>query len=370
MPKLSKRIQEIEPSGIRKIFELATTSGKDFLDLSIGQPDFPAPAGLVDAGIEALRDGFSKYAPTKGLCGLRELIADKLKNKNGISAKKEEIIVTAGTSAGIFLAMSALLDPGDEVIIPDPYFVLYLETAKFLGAKPVFLDTYPDFRINPKKIASLIGPRTKLLILNSPNNPTGAVYSREELEAIAEILENKDIAVISDEIYEDFDYDGKFASFGSIYPKTITLNGFSKNYAVPGWRIGYAHADEEIIDAMARLKMYTFISAPTPAQAALARAGEIDNKKEVSAYKAKRDYVNNRLRGKFEIAEPGGAFYFFIKYPESRPDFSDELLGAGVLVVPGDVFSQRAGYFRLSFAVPDDVLKHGLEKIVTVLDKK
>jgi aspartate/methionine/tyrosine aminotransferase len=367
MPKLSKRILGIEPSGIRKIFELATSGGKEFIDLSIGQPDFPAPVCLVDAGVEALRSGMSRYAPTKGLPELRKLIAEKLKTKNGISAREDEIIVTAGTSAGIFLAMSALLDPGDEIIIPDPYFVLYLETAKFLGARAVFLDTYPDFKIDPEKLKGLISPRTKLIVLNSPNNPTGAVYSREELEKIAKVLEGSDIVVISDEIYEDFDYDGKFASFGSIYPNTITLNGFSKNYAVPGWRIGYAHANEEIIDAMARLKMYTFISAPTPAQAAIVWAGVIDNSREIEAYQKKRDLALEMLDGRFEIVRPGGAFYFFIKNPDGRPQFCDELMQAGVLVIPGDVFSQRAGYFRLSFAVPEEVLRQGLEKIIDLI---
>jgi len=243
-----------------------------------------------------------------------------------------------------------------------------------LEAKFVSLDTYPansgagqDFHIDPEKLEKLItpacagqAPKTKAILLNSPNNPTGAVYTKEELEKIADIARKNDLLVISDEIYEKFDYDNNFFSIGSIYKKTVTLNGFSKSHSITGWRVGYAHGPKEIIEAMNKLQQYTFVCSPSFAQFALAEElspeiGEIEN------YKKKRDFVYENLRDKYELNIPEGAFYAFVKIPESQKDFVNKCIKNKLLVVPGNVFSDRNDYFRISFAADDEMLKKGIE---------
>lgn len=357
---LSNRINRIEESGIRKVFDLATRSGGEFLNFSIGQPNFPVPQVLKEAAKRAIDDNRNAYAPTLGLPILREKIAEKLKRENNIPASTDDVMVTSGTSGGIFLVLSAVLNPGDEVILPDPYFVMYKQILNYLGVKIVCLDTYPDFHINSEKLKSLVTDRTKMIILNSPGNPTGAVYSREELESVALVARENNLLILSDEIYEKFDYDQKFFSIGSIYDKTITLNGFSKNYAVTGWRVGYVHAPQEIIEAINKLQQYTFVCAPSFAQAALAQAFDIDLTAEYDSYREKRNYICDNLKDKYEFKRSEGAFYLFVKKPQGRAGFVDELIEKKILVVPGGVFSERDDYFRISFAVDNDVLEKGI----------
>jgi len=208
--QLSKRIERIEESGIRKVFDLATSIGKDAINLSIGQPHFKTPFELKKAGQTAIRNNFNAYTSTKGYEPLRKKIALKLQVDNNIQADENDIIVTAGVSGGLFLLFSSVLNKGDEVILPDPYFVLYEQILKYLGVKIVLHDTYPDFRLKAEKIEKLITDKTKLIIVNSPNNPTGMVYDQAELEELAEIAEKHNLLVVSDEIYETFDYDKKF----------------------------------------------------------------------------------------------------------------------------------------------------------------
>jgi len=347
----------MEESGIRKVFALAAGNRGEYIDLSIGQPDFPVTADLKQAAAQAVQKDNNRYTPTQGLPELRQVIANKLQEENNIPARPEEVIITSGVSGALFLSLSALLDPGDEVIIPDPYFVMYKQLALFLGAKPVFWNTYPDFRPKPEKLEPLVTNRTKCLILNSPNNPTGAVYSRDELAQVADIARKHDLPIVSDEIYEKFDYDNRFVSPASFYANTITLNGFSKSHAVTGWRVGYAHADEGLVQAMNKLQQYSFVCAPAPAQSAL--AGEMDAypREGCQAYARKRDILWQGLKDKYEIPRPEGAFYAFLKEPADRPDIWEELLERKLLTVPGRVFSESQGYIRLSFAAPDSDLE-------------
>lgn len=357
---LSEKIKNIKSSGIRKVFDLAVKNKGEFVNLAIGQPHFKVPDELKKALANAVQNDTNTYAPTQGISELREKIAKKLQTENNIRASSDDIIITSGTSGGIFLVLSSILNSGDEIIIPDPYFSLYKEIIVFLGGIPVFLDTYPDFKINSEKLERLITKKTKALIINSPNNPTGIVYSKKELSAIAKIAKENKLLIISDEIYEKFDYGNKFFSIASIYENTITLNGFSKSHAVTGWRVGYAHGPGEIIQAMNKLQQYTFVCAPAPAQVALTEAFDVNLDKEYQSYRLKRDKLYQGLKNKYQIYKPEGAFYLFIKIPKERKHFIDELIKHKLLVVPGEAFSNRNDYFRISFAVEDSALEKGI----------
>ncbi len=361
MDIISKRIRNIKESGIRKIFNLSTMAGDEVVNLSIGQPHFKAPDSLKDAAKKAIDENLNSYTPTLGNPILRERIVKKLKEKNNIDAKLEEVIVTSGVSGAIFLGLSATIDQGDEVILPDPYFIIYKEVLTFLGAKIVYLDTYPDFHINPKKLESLITGKTKMIICNSPSNPTGAVYDRAEMEKIAGIARKNNLLIMSDEIYERFDYDNKFVSMRNIYKNTITVNGFSKDYAITGWRVGYAHASKELVEEMNKLQQYTFVCAPSAMQEAIAKEFDVDLSKEYKSYKKKRDFVYESLKDRYELNMPEGAFYAFVKIPERRDGFIEELAKNKLLVVPGSAFSNKDTHFRISFAASDEDLKKGMK---------
>jgi len=364
---LSQRIKNIEASAIRKIFELAVKSQNEYINLSIGQPHFSTPQKLKKAAKTAIDNNYNGYLSTLGDKKLRRKIAIKLLKENKIKAKPENIIITAGTSGAIFLSLSSIINPGDEIILPDPYFVLYKQIINFLGGKTIFLDTYPDFQINPEKLKKIITNKTKAIILNTPNNPTGAVYDKQTLKKVANIAKQKNVLIIADEIYEKFDYNQKFFSIGSVYKNTLTLNGFSKSHAIPGWRVGYAHGPSKIIEAMNKLQQYTFVCAPSFAQIALAEEIEAEPTKEYKKYKIKRDYVYNNLKNKYELNIPEGAFYAFIKIPKGRKNFIAEMISKKLLVVPGSAFSRQSNYFRLCFAVDDQTLKKGIEILQSLI---
>jgi aspartate/methionine/tyrosine aminotransferase len=358
---LSKKIQKMESSGIRKVFEMAAKNKGMFVNLSIGQPHFKASKKLKDSAKEAVFGDANGYLQTKGILELRQEIALNLRKTRKIKVDPERIIVTNGVSGAIFLLFSSIFDPGDEVILPDPYFVLYKEILHFLEVKIKILNTYPDFRIDPRKLSELISPKTKAIIINSPNNPTGVVYDRKEIERIVDVVKREKIWIISDEIYSNFDYEKKFFSPASIYEKTILLDGFSKSHSVPGWRIGYTYGPEEVIEAMNKLQQYTFICAPSFAQVAMLGNVALFPKKEIEAYKKKRDFVYQNLKDLYEFKKPDGAFYAFLKIPTGAKNFQEELIRQEILVVSGDVFSKKKNYFRISFAVSDEDLKKGVE---------
>jgi aspartate aminotransferase/aminotransferase len=357
--QLSNKVNRIKESGIRKVFDMATSIGPDAINLSIGQPHFKTPFELKKAGQTAIRNNFNAYMPTKGYLPLREKIASKLNKENDIQADKEDIIITAGVSGGLFLLFSSVLNKGDEVILSDPYFVLYTEILKYLGVKIVLHNTYPDFRLKADKLEKLITKKTKMIIVNSPNNPTGIVYSQSELEELAQVAEKHDLLIVSDEIYETFDYKKKFFSIGSIYKNTVTLNGFSKNLSITGWRIGYAHGPSEIIEAMNKLQMYSFVCAPSVAERAVSQTMDADI--PVFDYTKNRDYLYSQLKDKYELSLSEGAFYAFVRVPEIIDDFYDKLIDQKLLIVPGNVFSDNNDYFRISFAVDFELLQKGVK---------
>jgi len=359
--KLSNRIEKIEESGIRKVFELAAKNQGEYVNLSIGQPHFLTPEVLKKKIQLAVEDNFNVYTPTAGLVELRRKIVEKLQQENNIKTSLDQVMITNGVAGGIFLALSATINPGDEVILPDPYFVLYKQVLNYLGAKIIYLDTYPDFDIKPEKLEKLISEKTKMIIINSPNNPTGRVYSESTLRAVAQTAENNNLLVLSDEIYEKFDYEKKFFSIGSVYDKTLTLNGFSKSHSITGWRIGYVQGPLEIIQAMNKLQQYTFVCAPSMVQKALVGSFEIDLAREIENYKKNRDYVCSELSDKYEFVPSQGAFYLFIKKPAGTENFNQKLIDSKLLSVSGKIFSEKNSHFRISFAVDFNELKRGVD---------
>jgi len=366
MINIANRVQNIEASGIRKVFDLGAKA-KDAVDLSIGRPDFDVPSPIKEAATRAINSGFNRYTPNAGLMSLREKIALKFKNKNGINAKFEEVIITSGTSGGIFLAMATLLNPGDEVVLFDPYFVSYLQLARFLGAIPKYVSTYPDFRLDTEKLEKVITRQTKVIIVNTPSNPTGSVFTPGEINKIVQIAQKYGLTIISDEVYEDFLYDGsKHLSSGSLYPQTITLSGFSKNIAATGWRMGYLHAPKKLVDQMIKLQTFTFVCAPSMAQIAIDQEfKQTQTLTQLNEYGQKRDFVYESLNEVFEVVKPQGAFYIFPKVPKgyTGQSFCEKLVRNKVLAVPGNVFSQKDTHFRISYANSMKNLKRGIEII-------
>jgi len=363
---LSERMSRIDPSGVRRMFSLASRM-ENPLNFSLGQPDADVPDEIKEVLIEAIRRGCNRYSPTAGYPELLEAVAAKLKTKNGINAEPTNILITAGVSGGLNLSYSALFDPGDELIMADPYFVLYKELARFLGAVPRFVDTYPTFDLKAEQVERLITSKTKAIMINSPNNPTGAVIEPEELEKLAWVARRHDLLVISDEIYEDFVYQRRHFSIGSIYEKTLTLNGLSKSHAMMGWRLGYAHGPRELIQAMSELQQYSFVCAPTLVQVAAVRALQTSSEGIVGQHRHKRNIVVETLGDRFTIHGAQGAFYVFLEAPDGDGDaFVDRAVEQNVFVVPGSTFSEKHSHFRMCYAVPDDVLIKGTEILKTL----
>ncbi len=302
---IADRAGKIDASGIRKVFALAA-SLKDPINFSIGQPDFDVPEPLKEEAIKAIKAGQNKYSQTAGDAILKKRIAEQIKNEFGWS--EPAILITSGVSGGLLLAFLALINPDDEVIIPDPYFVIYKHVINMLGGRCIFVDSYPNFELPVEKIADAITNKTKMIILNSPCNPTGVVYSEEQIKALAEIAAEKDILIMTDEIYERFCYDGQCPSIANYCEKTLLLRGFSKSYAMTGWRLAYMAAGESlknVIEEMTKIQQYTFVCAPTPFQKAAIAALDYEISDLVDTYRRKRDLLYDGLKDKFELVKPG-----------------------------------------------------------------
>ena len=359
---LADRTALIDASGIRKVFALAATM-KDPVNFSIGQPDFDVPEALKRAAIEAIEAGCNKYSQTAGDEELIAKIGQKVSRDTGWGEPK--VLVTSGTSGGLLLAFMSLVNPADEVIFPDPYFVMYKHLVNLLGGKCVFVSNYPDFKLPVQKIRDAITDRTKMIIVNSPANPTGAVYSEKDLEAVADAAAQRDVLLISDEIYSAFSYDGPCPSLTRYYEKTLLLKGFSKTCAMTGWRLGYAAAHPclaEVVEQMTKIQQYTFVCAPTPFQKAAIAALDYDTSAFVKAYGKKRDILYEGLKDKFKIVKPGGAFYMFVKAPGgSGAKFVKKAIENNVLIIPGNVFSEKDTHFRISYATTDDKIRQGVD---------
>ncbi len=374
---LNQTIAGIQPSGIRKFFDIVSEM-EDAISLGVGEPDFDTPWHIREEGIYSLEKGRTFYSSNSGLLELRREIVAYVQRNHGVSYDaKSEAMVTVGGSEAIDLAMRVMLDPGDEVLIPQPSYVSYLPCAVMAGGVPVSIElsAEDDFRLTPEKLLQKISPRTKLLVLPFPNNPTGAIMEYEDLERIVPIIKEHDLFVLSDEIYSELSYKGKASSvieFPGMRERTVYINGFSKAYAMTGWRLGYACAPREILSAMLKLHQFAIMCAPTTSQYAAVEAlkhGEIDVARMRESYNERRLYVVNRLRGMgMECFEPFGAFYVFPSIREfgmTSGEFAERLLREEkVAVVPGTAFGDCGeGFLRISYAYSLRDLKKALSRI-------
>jgi len=357
---IADRTHAFDSSGIRKVFDLAAKL-ENPINLSIGQPDFDVPEPVRAACIDAIQSGKNGYALTQGMPVLRDKLQEQVAGKFGHTDRK--VFVSSGTSGGLVLTLMSLVNPGDEVIVFDPYFVMYDSLTKLVGGVPVVIDTYPDFRIDMNKVAEAITPRTKLILFNSPANPTGVVASREETRQLAELAAERNIALLSDEIYNLFCYDEPFTSPVEFNDRTIVIEGFSKSHAMTGWRLGWVHGPAEVIETMVKLQQYTFVCAPQPAQWAGAAALGVDMSRHIDAYRQKRDRIYDALRDHYDVARPGGAFYIFPQAPGGMTgeQFVEQAIAHNLLIIPGKIFSQGNSHFRISYAAADETIDRGIE---------
>ena len=319
---IADRMHQIDASGIRRVFDLAATM-TDPVNLSIGQPHFDTPQPVKDALCQAVQEGRNSYSQTQGIAPLLKLLQDDVDERFGHSDR--QAFVTSGTSGGLMLALCTLLNPGDEVIVFDPWFVMYRHLATLAGANVVQISTYPDFRICAESVEAAITDRTKVILFNSPGNPTGAVASKEEVQALAELAAKH-------------------------------------NIALTGHRLGYIHGPSTVIQQMLKLQQFTFVCAPQPVQWAGLTAWELDLSEHFSSYGSKRDLIVSELQEDFQIHGGQGAFYLFLKAPwGTGTEFVTEAIQNNLLIIPGNVFSPQDTHFRVSFAAEDETLRRGAE---------
>ena len=362
---IADRMGMIDSSGIRKVFDLGKTL-KNPINLSIGQPDFDVPEPVKASAMHAIETGHNKYTVTQGIPELRSAVLKVEKKRCGIS--HDSVLITSGVSGGLLLAFMTLVNPGDKVAIPDPYFVMYKHLCRLLGRVPVYVDTYPDFRLTVKDLEAAGAADAKILLLNSPNNPTGAVIPEKDLKAIAKWAKKNSVFLITDEVYSTFCYDGEFSSVASFSDDVLLLNGFSKSAAMTGWRLGYAVGPEPIIQEMTKLQQFSFVCAPSIAQYAGLVALSLATDPHVRVYRAKRDMLYEGLSRKFNVQKPEGAFYAFVEAPEGDGDaFVKKAIEHSVLVIPGSVFSERKTHFRVSFAADDRAIQEGIEVLTSLV---
>jgi aspartate/methionine/tyrosine aminotransferase len=398
----SERSAAVQESVIRRVFEEAR-GVLNPINLTIGQPDFPVPQNVKDAAVRAIMEDRNGYSSNRGVDPLLVRISDHLRwdlgwdVAPGAGAKPGQagLMVTSGTSGGLLLAAMCLLNPGDEIIIPDPYFVLYPRLGEFCDARAVACDTYPDFKMTAERVERLITPRTKAVLVCSPSNPCGVVLSESECRDLLDLCRRRNLLLISDEIYDEFTYDESRTSirgadreggsggamdvrccpsparFAGAEENVLLIRGFGKTYGFTGWRLGYAAGPSALIDRMLKLQMHVYICAPTPLQFAAIEAFGVDVAPLLERFRTRRDTMVDRLSKVTEVAYPGGAFYGFIKVPErlgmTASEFKDVAKARRVLVVPGTAFSPRDTHFRISYAVPEAVLDEGLSILADLM---
>ncbi len=380
---LAERVRKVKPSGIRKFFDIINTM-PDVISLGVGEPDFVTPEHIRQAGIRSIEQGHTQYTSNFGLLELRQEIAAMLQRRYGLSYDpRTQLLVTVGVSEGVDLAMRTIIDPGDEVVSPDPGYVAYEADIIFAGGVPVPVPTYAkyDFAVRAAEVAHVITPRTKMILLGNPNNPTGAVIPRNELEAIARLAIEHNLIVAVDEVYSRLVYDTEHVSIASIpgmQERTILLDGFSKAYAMTGWRIGYVAAPTHILEAMVKVHQYAIMCAGTAAQEAALEAlrhGEEDVRRMHDDYARRgRMFVAGLKRIGLPCCEPHGAFYAFPYIGHTGmtdEEFSEKLLfEEKVAVVPGSAFGTAGtGYIRCSYCTAYNKLEEALVRIERFLKK-
>ncbi|MCA8971573.1 MAG: pyridoxal phosphate-dependent aminotransferase, partial [Planctomycetes bacterium] len=368
---LSSRLDHIQGSGVRRMFDLIRTM-KDPINLSIGQAHYEAPPEAIEAATAAMRHGENRYTTTQGIPELIQRVSDRLEGRYGF--RPPSVFMTSGVSGGLLLAHLSLFDPGDEILLPDPYFVMYTNMLELVGAKAAFYETYPSD--DPKdgraawhpdlaEIEARITDKTRAILINSPSNPTGGMLDRNELQGLAALARKHDLWILSDEIYSHFHYGRSFESMITRMPdheKTIVFGGFSKTYGMPGWRLGFVAGPEDALEAMKTIQQYTFVCAPAPLQYGALAAMSIDVSRYRDEYEQKRDLVYEQLHDLYPMVPSEGSFYAFPAYPQGMSEevFIERCLERRLLIVPGSAFSRRATHFRLSFAASDEMLREGL----------
>jgi aspartate/methionine/tyrosine aminotransferase len=368
---LSQRVRSVDASGIRRVFDLAAGM-KDPINLSIGQPDFPVAPEIKAAAIRAIEEDRNGYTVTQGIPDLLAEIWAHLRADVGWEgpSASQAAIVTSGTSGALLLACLAVLDPGDEAVMPDPYFVMYPQLGKLTGARMVPCMTYPDFRMTAARIEACLTPRTKMVIVNSPSNPCGVVLTDAELRDIVDLCRRRNILLVSDEIYDEFCFSdsrrhGHCPSPARFTSDCLLVRGFGKTYGCTGWRLGYAAGPRFLIQEIAKLQQYTFVCAPSVAQWGAVEAFRVDLSPIVAEYERRRQMVVEAFEGVTAVPRPGGAFYAFVEVPArlrmTAQEFVERAIERRVLVIPGNVFSSRDTHFRLSFSARPDKLAEGLE---------
>jgi aminotransferase len=380
---LAKQVAALRPSGIRKFFDIVATMD-DVISLGVGEPDFVTPEPILRAGMRALREGETHYTSNAGILELRQAVSEHLENRYQVRYRpKDELLITVGVSEALYLALTAILEPGQEVIVPTPCFPAYQAEVILAGGVPVELPSRVDenFQLRPSKLEEMITPQTKAILIGYPNNPTGAVASREVLSQVAQIAEKHDLVVISDEIYDRLVYGFDhvcFAALPGMWQRTITLGGFSKDYAMTGWRVGYAAAPADLLQGLLRIHQYTIMSAPTMAQIAALEAiknGEKYVEAMVAEYDRRRKLM---VTGMNELGlptfEPRGAFYTFPNVGISGMDdetFSARLLEEEkVAVVPGSAFGAGGeGFARCCYATSYEEIEEALERLARFVRK-
>lgn len=391
---IADRARQINGSGIRAVFAMRArlqAEGKSPIDLSIGQPHFPVPEAVKRAAVQAIMEDRNGYTPNAGIQPLRERIAMHLHDDVGwraaefFSSPDCAVQVTAGTSGGLVLAFMALLAPGDEVVIPDPFFVAYPHMATMCHARAVTCPVYPDFKMTAERVEPLLTPRTKIVVLNSPGNPSGVVHTERECRDLLDLCRRRNIVLLSDEIYDLFTFSEARTSrsrsgqpscpsparFAGSHENVVLVRGFGKTYGVTGWRLGWLAGHPALVEQMNKIQQYLYVCAPHPLQWGAAAAMDVRMDEAVAAYEKNRDHVVSALGGLTELARPAGAFYAFPRVPErlglSGSEFAERCVKANVLVVPGKAFSERDTHFRISFATDPGTLSRGLDALAKLL---
>jgi len=357
------RAGRFDSSGIRKVFDLAARL-QDPINLSIGQPDFPMPAEACRAAKEAIDAGRNGYTPTQGIGPLRERLEARVRAETGQPARA--LCVTSGSSGALAVVLMSILDPGDEVIVFEPAFVMYRPLVEFLGGHCVAIDTSPTFQIDVDRVAASIGPRTRAILLNTPANPTGVVVDAATVTALARLAEARGVTLISDELYRSFCYDGPFHSPATVSESVVVIDGFSKSHAMTGWRVGWVHGPRAIVETCTMLQQYTFVCAPQVGQWAALAALDAPMDVPLEACRRKRDRLMAALAGHYRFVRPGGAFYL---YPEAPGGSGTRFAARAVereklLVVPGNVFGAADTHFRIAYTVSDAMLERGIAALL------
>lgn len=364
---LSKRVESLDPSGIRDAFSWGQKLANP-CDLSLGLPDFDVNNSLKEAACDAIWSGKNRYTPPEGIAPLREALLAR----RPATEIQEKCVITPAVSGAFTLALMALLDPGESILIPDPYFVFWRGYPETLGIISCPFSTYPDFQITRERLEGALQEKTKAIVLSSPANPTGRMLTEEEAALLCSFAADHDLWIIYDEIYRTYTYDRPHIELSQLHPKTITIGGFSKSHGMTGWRIGYAIGPEEVAEAMINLQQYTYICAPTPAQWAALAALDLDLTEQCNRFQLRRDYLLAQLSEEYPLVAPEGAFYAFPQIPEGYTNsatFAQACLEEELIIIPGKAFSEQDSHFRLSFAADEATLERGV-KILQKLASK